>query len=93
MVHCGLIDWIAVALEVVATIRVREYAEPRLTEREGKRTAEGKKAPDAEHKRRKGTRELNEELSQYYRLENNQAVWGCPELLCKSKHGRDYSAS
>ena len=72
MTHFDLIDWIAVALEVVATIRVREYAEPRLFEGRGKRTAEGKKAPDAEHRRRKGTRQLNEELSRYYQLGVNQ---------------------
>ena len=93
MAHRDLIDWIAVALEVVATIRVQEYAEPRLTKRRGKRTAEGKKAPDAEHRRREGTRGLNEELSQYYRLADKQDLWECPELLVKGKYGRGYSAS
>ena len=93
MTHLDLIDWNAVALEVVETIRVPMYPGPRLIRGTGKRSLQGKKAPDAEHKRRKGTRELNEELSQYYQLAENQTAWGCPELLLKGKHDRDHSIS
>ena len=69
------------------------YDTPRLTKGIGKRTAKGKSAPDAEYKRRKGTRALNEELSKYYALETNQAAWGCPDLLSKGKHCSDHSTS
>lgn len=85
MAPFDLIDWSTVALEVIETIRVPIYTGPRLIKGIGRRTARGKKGPDAEHKRRKGARELNEELSQYYQLAANQAVWGCPELLSKGK--------
>ena len=68
------------------------YTGPRLAKGANKRSAEGKKGSDAEHKRRKGTRGSNEELSRYYQLATNQAAWKCPELLSKGKHGRDCSA-
>ena len=71
-------------------IRVPTYTEPRLAKGANKRTAEGKKDPDKEHRRRKGVRGWNEELSRYYRLAPKRAAWRCPELLLKGKHGRDY---
>ena len=37
-------------------------------------------------------RDKFEDLSKYYQLGVNQASWRCPELLSKSKHGRDHSA-
>ena len=91
MARLDLIDWNAVALEVVKTIQVRVYAEPRLAKGAGTRTAEGRRAPDAEYRRRKGTRELNEELSQYYQLAANKRVWKCPKLLSMGKHDREHS--
>jgi len=63
------------------------YDAPRLKKGVSTRTTQGKKAPDAEHRRRMGTREINEELSRYYQLGVNQSVWRCPELLRKGKHG------
>jgi len=78
--HFDLIDWNAVALGVVQTLRVPMYSEPRLIKGTGRRTGEGRKAPDVEHKRRKGIRGLNEELSKYYQLAANQTAWGCPDL-------------
>jgi len=91
--HFNLIGWNEVALEVVETIRMPEYDKPRLSKGTGRRTAKGKTAPDEEHRRRTGIRELNEELSRYYLLETNRAAWGCPELLTKGKHGHDHSTS
>jgi len=91
MAHFDLIDWDAVALEVIEMIRVPVYAAPQLIKGTGKRTAQGKKAPDAEHKKRKVTRKLNRELSRYYELAPKQAGWGCPDLLSKGEHGRDHS--
>ena len=87
MAHFDLIDGNAAALEVVKSIRVPVYARSQLKKGTGERTAEGKKAPDAEHNRRNETRELNEELSRYYQLGVNQSVWACPELVLKGKHG------
>ena len=87
-----LIGCNAVALDVVEVIRVQVYPEPRLLKGRGKRAAEGKKAAD-ERRRRKGTRGLNEELSQYYPLAENQEMWECPGLLLKGKYGRDHPAS
>ena len=49
-----------------------------------------KKTTKAERERRKGTRELNEELSRYYALEEGEHEWECPHLLLKGKHGRDH---
>lgn len=72
-------------------IRAPEYDAPRLTRGNGTRTAQGKKAPDAEHRRRRGTRELNEELSRYYRLPANQEEWRRPELVVKGEHDCDRS--
>jgi hypothetical protein len=86
MAHVDLIDWNAAALKVVELIRTPVYAEPRLTRGAGTRTAQGRKAPDADHRRRMETRQLNEELSRYYPLGENQSVWKCPELLLKGKH-------
>lgn len=57
------------------------------------RTKQGKRAADAEYRRRTAIRELNEELSKYYELEGDQEAWGCPQLLLKGKHVRDHSAS
>jgi len=93
MAHFDLIDWHAVALEAVKTIRVPVYPEPRLIKGISKRTAQVKKGAEAERKRRKGARGGNEELSRYYLLPANQRAWGCPELLLKGKHGRDHSSS
>ena len=62
------------------------YPGPRLRKGKGKRTAEGKKGPDTEHKRRKGTREFNEDLSEFYLLPGDKKVWECPDLLLKGKH-------
>jgi len=89
MVKFDLIDWNAVALEAVAKIRVPVYPGPRLLKGKGKRTAEGKKGADDEHKRRKGERELNQELSRYYQLPVKKVAWSCPALLLKGKHRRD----
>ena len=93
MAYLVLIDRNAVALEVVETIRVRVYSEPQLLKGRGERTAMGRKGPDAEDRRRKGTRGVNEELSQYYLLAEGQEAWGCPELLLKGKHGCDDTVS
>jgi hypothetical protein len=72
----------------VKQIRERVYPEPRLAKATGKKTAESKRAKK-ERVRRKGARELNEELSQYYPLAGNAPEWGCPALLVKGKHGRE----
>lgn len=93
MVHFDLIEWDAVALEAVKTNRLPVYAGPRLIKGTGKRTAEGKTAPDLEYEKRKGTRDSNEELSRYYELAPKQAAWGCPALLSRGKHDCDHSAS
>jgi len=92
MANFDLIDWNAVALEAVATIRVPIYPGPRLLKGKGKRTAEGKKGADDEHKRRKEARELNQELSRYYQLPVNKLAWSCPELVLKGEHRRDCSS-
>ena len=91
--HPDLINLDVVALEAVKRRRKPVYSEPRLTKGAGRRTTQGKKASDVEHRRREGVRELYEELNQYYQLATIQAVWGCPELLVKGKHGCDHSAS
>lgn len=88
-----LIDWNVVALDYVETIREPVYDAPRLARGAGTRTTEGKDAPDAEDRRRREIRTLNEELSRYYRLATNQRAWGCPGLLSKGKHGHSHSAS
>ena len=93
MAYFDLIDWNAVALGAIATIRVPVYSEPRLLRGNGKRTAKGRRGPDAEHKRRNGTRELNQELSRYYKLSFDEPVWTSSGLLLKGKHGRDRSPS
>ena len=86
MAHFDLIDGNSVALEVVESTRIPVYATHRLTKGAGTRTTQGKKAPDAEHRRRMSTRELNEELSRYYQLGVSQSTWDCPGLLTKGKH-------
>jgi len=83
----------AVALGAVKENRFPVYTKPRPREGKGKRTAEGKKGPSAEHKRRKGTRGFHEELSRYYLLAGGEAVWKCPELLRKGEHRRNRSRS
>jgi len=93
MAHFDLIDCNPVALEVISTIREPVYPEPQLLTGKGVRTKEGSKGPDDEHNRRKGTRELNQELSKYYQLPGKKAVWGSPELLLKGKHWRHRSSS
>ena len=86
MAYVDLIDGNAAALEVVKIIRIPVYAAPRLARGVGTRATPGKRASDTEHRRRKGIRRLNEELSQYYQLGVNQPAWGCPALLLKGKH-------
>ena len=63
------------------------YPGPRLKKGIKPRSAQGKKGPDTEYKRRKRTRDLNEELSRYYQLGVKKSVWECPDLLSKGKHG------
>jgi len=87
MAHFNLIGWNAAALQVIKMSRAPVYPGPRLKKGTKTRSALGKRAPDAEHKRRKGTRGLNEEFNCYYQLGVNKSVWGCPELLSKGKHG------
>ena len=67
------------------------YPAPRLRKGRGVRTAVGKKGPDTEHRRRKGTRGLNEDLSRYYLLAKGKLSWECPELLLNGKHESDHS--
>jgi len=86
MAHFDLIDGNSVALEVVGSTRIPVYAAPRLKKGDGTRTTQGKRAPDAEHRRRMSTRQLNEELSRYYQLGVSQSTWDCPGLLTKGKH-------
>ena len=87
MAHFDLIDWNAVALGVVELTRTPVYAEHRLKKGTGTRSAQGKRAPDAECKRRREIRELNEKLSRYYQLGVGRSEWRCPKLLSKGKHG------
>ena len=90
--HIDLIDGDEAALKVVqARVPVPVYDAPRLAKGAGKRSAQGKRAPDVEHRRRIVTRGLNEELSRYYRLAMGKPAWKCPELLSKGKHGRYHS--
>jgi len=92
--HIDLIDGNAAALKVIqAKGPVPVYDTHRLAKGAGKRSAQGEKAPDMEHRRRVVTRGLNEELSKYYRLAMNKPAWKCPELLSKGKHGRYHSLS
>ncbi|KAF9647939.1 hypothetical protein BDM02DRAFT_3116265 [Thelephora ganbajun] len=77
---------LGIALEVIETIRIPIHAGPRLFKGNTKRTAKGKKGPDAECRRRKGARETNEELSRYYPLTTVEEEWRCPELLVQVLH-------
>ena len=81
-----LIDWNAAALRVVEQTRTPVYARPQLQKGTGTRSTQGKRASDAEHRRRRAIRGLNEELSRYYQLGVNQSIWECPELLSRGKH-------
>jgi len=87
MAHFDLIDCNAAALGVIEFTRAPVYAGPRLKKGTNTRSTQGKKAPDAEHERRKGARDLNGELSRYYQLAVNKSIWECPDLLSKGKHG------
>jgi len=82
-----LINWHAVALEAIHTVRPPVHNTHKLRRGTGTRSAQGDKASDAEQRRREGIREVNEVLSRYYHLPVNQLVWACPELLSKGKHG------
>jgi len=90
MAHSNLIDWNAVTLGAVAKSRAPVYPGPRLLKGKTKRSAQVKKGAEAERERRKGTRELYEELSQYYLLPAK--MWGTPELLLKGKRCRNRSS-
>ena len=70
MAHLNLVDENAAALKVIKTLWTPVYTAPRLTKGVGMRATQGKKAPDAEHRRRKKVRELNEELSRYVGARN-----------------------
>jgi len=97
MAHFDLIDWNAVAVRVVERTRAPVYPLPRLKKGTGTRSTQGerasggehrrKRALDAENRRRKEIRRLNEQLSRYYELGVNRLVWECPELLSRGKHG------
>ena len=91
--HLDLIDWNAVALELIETTLLPVYGTPRLTRGVGRRKTECRIDPDAERRRREGTRELHEELSRYFLLGEGQATWSCPELTMEGKHGCDPSTS
>ena len=89
--HTDLTGRNAVALEAVQRQKP-VYDAPKLAKGYGGRTTQGKRAPDAEHKRRAGIRWVNEELSRYYETLERQG-WRCPELLAKGKHDHNHSAS
>ena len=89
-----LIDWNAVALEVIETLyQVPASNEPSLSKCGDGQKGQSKRSADAEreNRRRKGTRALNEEISKFYQLPRGELAWKCPRLLSKSEHGRDHS--
>lgn len=91
MTHFDLIDRSAVALKVIENRREPIYPEQRLVRGRGRRTAEGRRGPDMEHFRRQEIRRLIEELSRYYRLEDDEETWMAPALLRNGRHWSDNS--
>jgi len=87
----ALTNYNAVALEAIRGTQKPVYPEPRLRKGRGIRTAVGKTGPDREHRRRKGTRELNGDLSKYFLLAEGKLLWESTELLLKGKHESDHS--
>ena len=67
------------------------YSGDRLAKGRGLRTKSGSKEADGEYERRNGTRQVYQELSRYYRLEEGWAVWSVPQLLSRGKRGRSRS--
>jgi hypothetical protein len=91
--HFDLIGRHAVALAVIKTKREPIYAGHYPVKGKGNRTKKGNKNADVECKRGKTTRELNEELSRYYKLEDDQVPWTTTALLRKGRHKIDRSTS
>ena len=71
MAHFDLMDRNAAALKVVKSRRESIYDEPYHLKGRKKRTVAGKKESNTERERRKRIRGLNEELSRYYELEDD----------------------
>ena len=71
MAHFDLMDRNAAALKVVKSRRESIYDEPYHLKGRMKRTVAGKKESNTERERRKRIRGLNEELSRYYELEDD----------------------
>ncbi|KAF9652321.1 hypothetical protein BDM02DRAFT_3109317 [Thelephora ganbajun] len=77
---------LAVAAEVIPTIRPVASLQPCLLIGYGKRTAVGSKKANAEFERRNVERRLLQELSRYYPLGPNQKVRTRLQLLSLGKH-------
>ena len=83
----------AAALEVIKNRREPIYNEPHLLKGRVKRTAAGTKESDTECDRRKRVRRVNEELSRYYELEDDDDTWMATDLLERGRHESNHSTS
>ena len=93
MAHFDLMDRNAAALEVIENRREPIYDEPHLLKGRVKRTAAGTKESDTECERRKRVRRVNEELSRYYGLEDDDDTWMATDLLERGRHENNHSTS
>ena len=73
-------------VKIIPRIRPAVYAEPCLRGKPGERPDAGKKTADDEFERRSGERQLLQELSRYYRLEQGKRTWARPSLMWNGKH-------
>jgi hypothetical protein len=82
------------AIKEVSKIRPPVYLQPRLYTGHGERPrpAAGSKSADAEHARRNKERELFQDLSMYYVLEEGQSAWARRQLLLRGEHEHNHSA-
>ena len=83
----------AAALKVIESRREPVYDKPHLLKGRVKRTGAGNKESDTECDRRKRVRKLNEQLSRYYKLEDDDNTWMTRELLEKGRHESNHSTS
>ena len=87
--HVYLIYRNAVALKVVKDRRKPIYSEPHIFRGREKCVVAGK-GSSREHVRRWQSKWLNEELSRYYRLAEDEGAWAVPSLLRKGRRESDY---
>ena len=81
-----LIDPNSAARKIISAKRQPVHGKDCLVGGKGRRTMAGSKGADEEYERRNEIRQVYQELSRYYPLEEGNTKWSTPQLLLKGEY-------